>query len=175
MKSLPAQPRPDPVAGADGRQTRIPGEPASGIPPILTPPDRPRATTSRSVLWLPLALIAFALTLLHLFPPQDHIFYPKCGLYQFTGWHCPGCGSLRALHHLTHGRIVAAAHANALLVGALTAYTAWALLRLCQGGRLPLPWSELSGRWFWIVMTVVFGFGLLRNLPFPPFSWMAPP
>ena len=50
------------------------------------------------------------------FNPYEHDFFPKCPLYQVSGYQCPGCGSQRALHHLTHGDWRGALGENFLLV-----------------------------------------------------------
>ena len=42
--------------------------------------------------------------------------YPICPLYFLTGFYCPGCGSLRAIHDLTVGDIHGAFAMNPLIV-----------------------------------------------------------
>ena len=91
-----------------------------------------------------------------------------CPVAFLTGADCPGCGSLRAVHHLTHGDVVAAASSNLLLVAALPLVVLgwWRWLR----GR---PLVTGAARWLLPlvagVATVVFG--VLRNLPAG--SWLA--
>src|SRR5258708_4223181 len=46
--------------------------------------------------------------------PSESQFYPVCLFHKLTGWHCPGCGSLRALFHLAHGHWATAFHFNPL-------------------------------------------------------------
>lgn len=59
-----------------------------------------------------------ALLLLFLFNPETVKFYPRCPSLLLTGYQCPGCGTLRALHALLHGRLLQAWHYNpALIVG----------------------------------------------------------
>jgi len=84
-----------------------------------------------------------------------------CWFRRLTGWYCPGCGSTRALHAMTHGDARAMMAYNALaplaLVGAFA--MAWATPR-----RVP--------RWLWAgALVVVLGFGVLRNV----FPALAPP
>jgi hypothetical protein len=40
---------------------------------------------------------------------------PGCPFFALTGKYCPGCGGLRAVHDLTHGDVLAALSANAVL------------------------------------------------------------
>src|SRR6266446_10007644 len=63
-----------------------------------------------------LSAILGSAVILFLFNPAQSGFYPVCLFHQSTGLLCPGCGSLRALHQLLHGHLVAAVHLNALLV-----------------------------------------------------------
>ena len=61
------------------------------------------------------ALLAAALVLFF-FDPAQGGFYPRCQFHKLTGLNCPGCGSLRSLHHLTHGEFRAAFQSNPLLM-----------------------------------------------------------
>jgi hypothetical protein len=121
-----------------------------------------------------LAVGAAGLALLYFFSPEDVSFYPRCGLFALTGLHCPGCGSLRALHHLAHGRINAALDANALLVITVALVAAWSVVRLIRRRPLipatftPRPWTVI------LILGIGFLFGVLRNLPWPPFVVLAP-
>ncbi len=112
--------------------------------------------------------------ILHWFPPERYPFYPRCGLYALTGLHCPGCGSLRAIHHLTRAEFQAALHANALLMLTLPALLVIGLVRWWHGRR---PWprlAELRPGWFWLAAGVIILFGVLRNLPVAPLNALAP-
>ncbi len=102
---------------------------------------------------------------LYFFDPETAGFYPVCAVHQLTGLQCPGCGSLRALHQLTHGNIAQAWRLNPLLV-ALLPMGMWLGLR--EGVRWTLGWRwpgiitrPIIG-WGLVVVTVVFG--IVRNL-----------
>ena len=99
--------------------------------------------------------------------------YGLCPFYGLTGWWCPLCGSLRAVHHLTRGDLVAAAGSNLLLVVALPllvyGWAAWALPRFGLRGP-PLP--RVPAAVWWALLVVLLSFGLLRNLA--AFAWLAP-
>ena len=122
-----------------------------------------------------LLLLAAALVVLFLYSPAEHRFYPRCLLHEFTGLNCPGCGGLRATHALLHGDIVTAFHFNPLLFvlapfGGLN--VAGKLWRWRTGRDLPHPFT--NPRWHWVLAVLVIGFGVVRNLPFAPFSGLAP-
>jgi hypothetical protein len=139
-------------------------------PPIITP------ARQWSVWWLIIALLLLGATVvLYLFNPAQNSFYPRCTLYVMTGLYCPGCGSLRALHQLTHGHILTALHDNLLLVLALPVagiyswrFAFWWLTEQ------PLPRFIIRPIWIKILVAVVILFTVLRNIPAAPFNWLAP-
>jgi hypothetical protein len=87
--------------------------------------------------------------------------FPACPFLTVTGFDCPGCGSLRALHELIHGHLTAAADYNLLLVAFLPCAAAvW--FRTVTGRARPrlLPrWAVLAT----IIVLVVWA--VIRNLP----------
>lgn len=98
---------------------------------------------------------------------------PSCMFHQITGLYCPGCGMTRALHALVQGDVAQAVAMNALLPVLALALPLLVLQGL--GYRLPLPrraLAALTSAKFWLPL--LGGFWVLRNLPWPPFSWLAP-
>ncbi|HEX8904671.1 MAG TPA: DUF2752 domain-containing protein [Longimicrobiaceae bacterium] len=129
------------------------------------------------VLWAAAATAAApALAVLYLYNPLQVGFYPRCLLYVVTGVYCPGCGALRAMHALLHGRILTALDYNALFVLSLPflGYAIAAQGLEALAGRPVLPTRRISGRtargilWLFIVFTV------LRNIPVYPLNVLAP-
>jgi hypothetical protein len=113
-----------------------------------------------------LAMVAAGLVTLFLFDPATHGFYPECALYRATGLLCPGCGTLRALHQLTHGNFAAAWGLNPFVVGLLPVGF-WLgtreLIRLTTGKRLPgIVTRPIFG---WALVAGLVLFGILRNVP----------
>ena len=107
------------------------------------------------------------------FDPSRSPFYPTCQFHRLTGLQCPGCGSLRALHQLLHGRLAAAFHFNALLVVALPPLAWWGarlMIRLCK--RQPLS-DGLRPAWLWCALAATLAFGVLRNLPLSQLAWLS--
>ena len=107
-----------------------------------------------------------ALVTLFIFDPATHGFYPECALHQTTGLLCPGCGTLRALHQLTHGNFAAAWGLNPFVV-ALLPVGLWLVTReliwLKTGRRLPGVVTRPIFGWALVASLVVFG--ILRNVP----------
>jgi len=105
------------------------------------------------------------------FDPAAHGFYPFCVFYRTTGLLCPGCGSLRAFHHLLHGELLDAVRYNPLLVASCPLLI-WLVARLVgiALGKEVKP-ILVKPKWLWAGLAVLVGFGILRNLPLAPFTW----
>ena len=121
-----------------------------------------------------LSLLPLGCVVLYLRDPADGGIYPPCPFRTITGYDCPGCGTGRALHQLTHGRIGEAFSLNLLamlalpVLGYLVVSTALFVVRGRGLRHVELPlWAP------WALMVVVVGFAVVRNLPFEAVSWMA--
>jgi Protein of unknown function (DUF2752) len=91
--------------------------------------------------------------------------YPTCPFLAVTGWYCPGCGTLRAVHALGHGDLMTAWARNPLaVVGLAYLLVTWALwLERTATGRRP---SWLAPPWvLYCVLGAILMFWVLRNLP----------
>lgn len=110
------------------------------------------------------------------YPPGKSSFYPQCQLYRITGLYCPGCGSTRCLYAMIHGQFVEATRQNIIAFVALPIFGIYAVF---------WSWAWLLGkpvrkRWNtkpWLVagiITLLIAFGILRNLPWSPFIFLAP-
>jgi hypothetical protein len=118
-------------------------------------------------------LVAGIWTLRTFDPNTAGSLFPSCLFFTLTGLYCPGCGLTRALHALVHFDLPRALAMNSLMV---LSVPLWALMAVHGvGGRLRLPAAVTSilfdGR-YWIFALLLFG--VLRNLPWWPFSWLAP-
>lgn len=121
--------------------------------------------------------LLLALVLLYRTPPEQNRFAPPCMFHQMTGLHCPGCGGTRAMHALLHGRVGEAAGKNALFVAALPFLAAWGIRgawRWMRGEAPRQPGLLLRPGVMLTVVVAIFAFGILRNLPWPPFTLLAP-
>jgi len=132
--------------------------------------------TTRSTLAVCCATAAVAIIALVLFffDPARAPFYPVCLFHKMTGLLCPGCGSLRAMHHLLHGEWALAFRCNPLLIAsglvALALAARWVVQK--RLGQTPATvWHPMLPWWF---VAVIIVFGVLRNLPFAIFAWMSP-
>ena len=99
-----------------------------------------------------------------------------CVFHKLTGLYCPGCGAGRALSALLHLHLVDAIDYNVFFVMALP-LAAYYLLKkyiVLVFHRDPLPIFSTSLRTYNIVMLVILGFWILRNIPVFPFTLLAP-
>ncbi len=118
-----------------------------------------------------------ALTYLRLFNPANPAtnYYPACPFFSLTGFHCPGCGTLRGLHQLTHGHLLTALDYNALMVLSLPflAYTFVSFALIAARGRgLPKPFIQPV--FVKALFVIVILFWILRNIPVYPLTLLAP-
>ncbi|WP_243699989.1 DUF2752 domain-containing protein [Lysobacter sp. N42] len=130
---------------------------------------------ARPVVITATALAAVAgFVLLRLFDPNaPGSLFPPCIFRSITGLLCPGCGLTRMLHALAHGDLQRAVRMNAMLMAMLPALALMAAnefgpRRFLRGAAA--RW--LYNPWGWLVVTVAFG--VLRNLPWAPFTSLAP-
>jgi hypothetical protein len=104
--------------------------------------------------------------------PNEPGHFPVCPFYHLSGYYCPGCGSMRAIHALAHGGLAEALSHNPFTVLAVP-YLFWAWFRWLQRGLTGKPRAWLAPPWvIWAVLVALIAFWVLRNLP--GFSWLAP-
>ena len=131
---------------------------------------RDRLTASAVV-----ALAAGWLSVVYLLDPGSSDLYPPCPVLALTGFYCPGCGTLRALHQLTIGHPVAALDLNPLMVVLLpfVAYFLASHAMLALTGR-SLRRFFVRPELIWALLGVVLVYWLLRNIPVYPLTLLAP-
>jgi len=110
-------------------------------------------------------------------PSDKENLYVSCTFKTLTGLDCPGCGGQRSFHHLLHLEFIRALRYNALFV-LLIPYLL--LLFYYEVRRIffdiPKPRNFFtSNKMLWIFLISLLVFGILRNLPFYPFTLLASP
>ncbi len=112
--------------------------------------------------------------------PNSYPFFPKCQLNALTGLHCPGCGLTRSVHALLNGNVSQALAYNVLspivlpliLLSVTRSLWAWAW------GTESRP--EREPRWRWpawfpfLIMALLIAYSVARNIPYHPFTLLAP-
>ena len=113
--------------------------------------------------------------IIHYYDPAQSSLYPKCPTYWLTKYYCPGCGSLRALHQLTCGNILRACHFNLLAVISLPLLLILSLDHLSRLFHLKwLPKFVITKNIGRIILVTVLVYSVLRNIPYYPFTLLAP-
>lgn len=107
--------------------------------------------------------------------PARHNLFPRCVFNSITGYYCPGCGSQRALHSLLHLDFAGVVSYNFLFLPAalliLYHYLHPVFNRIFKW-KLPNIFYFKSTPF--IILGVVVIFWILRNIPYYPFSVLAP-
>ncbi len=111
-----------------------------------------------------------------LFNPSLHSFFVPCPFKYLTGYHCPGCGSQRAIHQLLHGDLLSAFRLNPLMILSLPLIF-WGLGTMVWNFiydtklRVKLFYSNL---FIYTYFGVVLIYWIVRNIPYVPFSHLTP-
>ena len=130
---------------------------------------------TKSIVLFALGIVCVA-GLFYVFNPTDHSYFIPCPFKYMTGYHCPGCGSQRAIHQLLHGDLAAAFGLNPLMVLSLP------LIIYSLGQKVYNYICDTQYRvglfyrkWFiYGYFGAVLLFWVFRNLPYHPFSLLAP-
>ena len=118
---------------------------------------------------------SIAIIAVYRFNPAKSFFYPPCPFRTLTGFYCPGCGSLRAVHQLLHGNLLAGFRLNLLMMLSLPIMGYALIANIIYFVRgYPLPRIFVPAIWIWILLIVILLFWVLRNVPLYPFLLLAP-
>lgn len=128
------------------------------------------------VAYIALAVLgSLGVVMLYTFDPRNPGTYPICPFLGITGYHCPGCGTLRALHQLLHGNVIGALGYNPLTVLSLPFIAYSYAAGATRAFRVPvLPRIFIPPAWIWVLLIGVIAFWVLRNMPVAPLTILAP-
>ena len=110
-----------------------------------------------------------------LFDPSRNNVYPVCPLFTATGIACPGCGLTRGFHSFFHGDFLTALGFNVLtpIWAIIFGWVLLSLLLIAIRGR-GLPMWPTNPRVMWAFFIVLAVFGVLRNIPIWPLTFLYP-
>ena len=120
------------------------------------------------------AAVLLAVLVYKLDPAQSKLF-PPCPFNKLTSFYCPGCGSLRATHQITHGNIFEAFKLNPLML-ILMPFLAYSIGRQCCQVLFGKSSAQVIIRplWIWVLLGIILCYWLARNIPLEPFKLLAP-
>ncbi|TXH64813.1 MAG: DUF2752 domain-containing protein [Lysobacteraceae bacterium] len=99
--------------------------------------------------------------------------FPRCSFRALTGYYCIGCGMTRAMHALIHGDLATAIAMNPLVVLSMPLIPMVVAHSYGWKPRALLPMLRLTSRpAFWLILLPAYW--VARNLPWWPFTWLAP-
>jgi len=117
----------------------------------------------------------FFVYMYYMINPAGQDWLPQCPFHSFTGLHCPGCGSQRALHDFLHGNIIEGFKHNVLIgLGILVMF--YKLFLIMRSKYYPQKKKNLlyDPKTPWIIFIIIVSFWIMRNIPYEPFTFLAP-
>jgi len=115
------------------------------------------------------------LYLFHNYNPEISHFFPRCPFHSTTGLYCPGCGSQRALHQLLHFNFIEMMKYNALFIigigTILYNISIKTLNKLTPKNYYNYLYHPKTPLFLLIMVSL---FWILRNIPYSPFTYLAP-
>ncbi|HEY3175228.1 MAG TPA: DUF2752 domain-containing protein [Candidatus Polarisedimenticolia bacterium] len=109
-------------------------------------------------------LVVAAAGALYALDPATSPLFPPCPFRLITGLACPGCGTLRALHHLMHGRLAEAVRLNALTVALIPLLFSYELSKAGWLGRITGRAGRPHRAWGWALLGLILTFWVARNI-----------
>jgi uncharacterized protein DUF2752 len=114
-----------------------------------------------------LVLAATLVTYVGVVDPNERGHYPTCPFLAVTGFYCAGCGTLRMIHALAHGRVVEAVDLNVFAVAMLPVFGFfWVRWTVARARGRPTRTKAGDPRLILALFAVILAFWILRNLPF---------
>jgi len=107
--------------------------------------------------------------------PEVRRLVPPCGFRWLTGLYCAGCGTGRAMTALVHGDLLTALRMNAFAVIVVVPVFVGLVYNALEAFGVRLrSWPRVHPTLIWAFGIAVLVFWIARNLPFAPFTFLAP-
>ncbi|GLW63210.1 hypothetical protein Arub01_14540 [Actinomadura rubrobrunea] len=150
----------DDATGAPAHAAR----PSPRAPSPAAPRRRKRALVGPGIV---LAAAAAGTVLVSTVDPNEPGHYPTCPFLWATGLYCPGCGGLRMVHSLTHGRVAEAFGLNPMLFLLLPVFGyLWARWAACAATGVPFASRLTRPRVIHAFLALVVVYWIVRNTAF---------
>ncbi len=112
---------------------------------------------------------------LYRFDPASSNIFPPCPFHKLTGFYCPGCGSLRAINRLLHGRFLEALGLNPLMIITLPFLVYGLVAQFCYSVfsyKIAMPF--IKAVWIWGMLSIIILYWVARNIDVYPFNTLRP-
>ena len=106
-----------------------------------------------------------ALPVLYAVNPASASVFAPCPVRLLTGWLCPGCGSLRAMHQLLHGNFAASFALNPVLMLLLPLLAFLLGQQVFAAVRPGMRERALPASFIWGLLLLTLAYTVARNLP----------
>lgn len=122
-----------------------------------------------------LGMLLTGAVLIYVINPLSTRIIPPCPFYWATDCYCPGCGAARSLHSLVRGDFGAAFGYNPLLMLSLPVL-GYIYLSFLSGEFFGRSFPSFPRLWnyAWAIPVVIAVYWVARNLPWEPFTYLAP-
>ena len=107
--------------------------------------------------------------------PAEYAWLPSCPFRVWTGLLCPGCGTLRATHYFLNGQVATAFRYQPLLfclLPILVLLVGRMFYEKVRNTSVALPFEC---QLYWLIVTVICLFFVLRNIPLDCLECLRPP
>ncbi|MEU6034964.1 DUF2752 domain-containing protein [Actinomadura sp. NPDC047616] len=152
----------DDATGAPAHATQPPPHPCASAPAEQR--RRRRALAGPGIV---LAATAAGVTLVSVVDPHEPGHYPTCPFLWATGLYCPGCGGMRMVNSLTHGRVWEAFGLNPMVFLLLPVFAyLWARWTACAAKGVPFASALVRPRVIYPFLGLIVVYWIVRNLPF---------
>jgi len=106
--------------------------------------------------------------------PGESKLYLPCYIRSITGFLCPICGSSRSLHALVHGNFLFAIRSNVFLVITICTGFLFYITTFVEKVFKKKVTVKISYKCGYIITVILMVYGIIRNIPYFPFTYLTP-
>ncbi len=146
-----------------------------GRPPSRSSADLSPRPLARQLSGARCLAVAGGAVLLALVDPAKTRVFGVCPLHWITGFHCAGCGALRAAHAILHANLVQAVAYNGMALVTVPVILAWVAaeaIHAFTGRRLGPPRG--TAQFGKILLALLVLYTVARNIPLASFDGLRP-
>lgn len=126
--------------------------------------------------WIGISLLILGISFIYFDNNPEFVsIYPSCIIYEYTGFYCPGCGSQRAAYHFLNFNFLQALNQNILFIFGILLLIYFLVIKAFNILYKKKCVNFLEKPFvIYILLGFTIIFWILRNIPFYPFTYLAP-